>query len=103
MAKADKPSVDVIVPPHQFKFENGMQLRDSISGFVGFVVYRVNNLTGCDQYGLQPDSSDGTKADLQMIDGTRLTFTGVIKVLPITKVIEKPGGLSTPITHKKIK
>ena len=37
-----------------FKFNLGDELKDEISGFKGIVVARIEYLTGCEQYQLQP-------------------------------------------------
>lgn len=95
------------VPTHQFKWGHGFELRDVISGYKGYVIYRVDNITGCDNYGLQAESEDNTKVDGQMFDANRLEFTGKIKTLPSTmntpRAVEKPGGLHSPIIQRKIK
>lgn len=108
MAKATK-EVSVIapvVPAHQFKWGHGFELKDVISGYRGYVVYRVDNITGCDQYGIQAEGEeDNTKVEHHMFDANRLIFTGKIKALPIPAptVAEKPGGLHKPIVQRKIK
>lgn len=107
MAKATKgiSVVAPVVPAHQFRWGHGFELKDVISGYTGYVVYRVDNITGCDQYGIQAESIDNTKAEHHMFDATRLEFTGKIKLLPppIPNVVDKPGGLSKPIIQHKIK
>lgn len=107
MAKAVKQPPTVEVPVHQFKWGHGFELRDVMSGYKGYVIYRVDNITGCDNYGLQSEGKDGEKAEHQMFDANRLEFTGKIKTLPAAmntpRIVEKPGGLHSPITQHKIK
>lgn len=99
--KKEVPMVEV--PAHQFRWGHGFELRDTISGFTGYVVYRVDNITGCDNYGIQPESTDSTEmSDVKLIDSSRLEFTGKVKGLPVSKVVEKPGGIKS-IPQRKIK
>lgn len=62
---------------HSFKFENGAEVVDVITGFKGFIVYRVDNITGCNQYGIQPKAKrDGSVEELKHFDENRLKSTG---------------------------
>lgn len=79
-----------------------------ISGVEGYVCYRVDNISGCNQYGIQPMATADTKPDTFMFDEMTLVDTGARVTLPVwaTKknaIVETPGGLSQPIRHTKIK
>jgi hypothetical protein len=39
---------------HEFKYPIGAEVRNKITGFEGIITSRVQYITGCDQYGLQP-------------------------------------------------
>lgn len=41
-----------------FRFKKGLLAEDRFSGFTGIIVYRVDFITGCAQYGLQPVMND---------------------------------------------
>jgi transcriptional regulator with XRE-family HTH domain len=66
-----------------FLYEKGWHMKDVITGFEGYVVYRVDFLTGCNQYGLQPPIEEGGKGkerseipDSKQFDENRLVKTG---------------------------
>lgn len=63
---------------HEFLHELGWKAKDVITGFEGIIVYRVNFLTGCDQYGIQP-SIDPKKhneiPEAKQFDENRLLIT----------------------------
>jgi len=78
-----------------FKFGLGWVLRDEVTGFEGVVVYRCDNITGCNQYGLSPNKrKHGTET--KHIDEGRLTYTGDVVQIPITaeEITKAPGGVS---------
>ena len=55
----------------------GSTVTDSISGFTGVVVGRVEYLTGCNQCLVQPKvGSDGKMADSHWFDEQRLKWDG---------------------------
>ena len=47
--------------PDDFKLELGQKVKDTVTGFSGIIVHRVQFLTGCNRYGVQPDTLDGYK------------------------------------------
>lgn len=64
---------------HTFKFENGDEVVDVITGFKGYIVYRVDNITGCNQYGIQPKpkkTETDTMPESKHLDENRLKATG---------------------------
>lgn len=94
------------VPPHQFRWAHGMELRDTISGFKGYVTYRVDNITGCDNYGLQPEGDGKEMGDTKLIDSNRLEFTGRVKGIPEpppSAIVKPPTGGIKSIPTRKIK
>jgi len=60
------------------KYEMGIELKDIVTGFTGYVVGRTEYLTGCNHYGLQSKKLDekGNPASWQWIDESRLIPTG---------------------------
>lgn len=56
-----------------FKFRRGDQLKDLITGFEGTVVSRLDNITGCNRYCLQPPTDkDGKYQDACWFDEHQL-------------------------------
>lgn len=43
----------------QFTIALGAKVKDKVTGFTGFVVGRVEYLTGCNQYGIVPQAKGG--------------------------------------------
>jgi len=78
-----------------FKFGLGWVLRDEVTGFEGVVIYRCDNITGCNQYGLAPNKKKHN-TETKHIDEGRLSFTGETISLPITaeEVKANPGGIA---------
>lgn len=56
---ADSPVANPKAP--NFLYEKGWHMKDVITGYEGYIVYRVDFLTGCNQYGLQPQIAEGGK------------------------------------------
>lgn len=44
-----------------FRFQRGEFVRDKITGFAGVVISRLDSITGCDRYAVQPDRLDNGK------------------------------------------
>lgn len=91
---------------HNFKYELGLKAKDMLTGFKGILNYRVNYLTGCDQYGIHPGlDKEGKLMEAQQFDENR------IEILPGKKLelVEKkrkdpPGGPSLSLkAHHKVK
>jgi hypothetical protein len=63
---------------HEFKYELGLKARDVITGFQGIIVHRVNFITGCDNYGLQPQNTDEDNKikDIKQFDENRIEILG---------------------------
>jgi hypothetical protein len=74
-----------------FKFENGNEVKDSITGFTGVVVARTEWLNGCIRYVVQ---SRKMGVDKKLIDNTfdeqQLSLLHPPKPVKIKK--ERPGG-----------
>lgn len=63
-----------------FKHELGLRAKDKISGFEGVITSRVQYLTGCDRYYLQPKAKNGAFVDGSYFDEAQLiTFESAIK------------------------
>lgn len=102
MKEKKVPRVDEIMPTpppveqSTYKYGFGWVMKDVITGFVGAVVYRCDNITGCNQYGLAPTKRKHG-SETKHIDESRLTWTGEVIQLPITAEqlnTDKPGGVS---------
>ena len=88
-----------------FLFELGDELEDVITGFKGFCIYRIEFLTGCNQYGLQPKKKATEKevAKIDQFDENRLKATGNKITLPNQTPIKKvPGGPVQMIKQRSI-
>lgn len=96
----------------KFKYELGLEAEDIITGFKGFITYRVEYLTGCPQYGLQPKMKKGDKevTHAKQFDENSLRLTGKSISLPneeeVKKEFEKagktpPGGPKTIVKSSK--
>jgi len=48
-----------------YKFENGVEKKDCVTGFSGTIVGRSDYLTGCNQYLLQPKVKTGVDGEYQ--------------------------------------
>lgn len=74
-----------------FKFENGDEVKDSITGFKGVVVARTEWLNGCIRYVIQSRkrSKEGKPVD-DTIDEQQLSLLHPPKPVKIKK--ERPGG-----------
>lgn len=58
---------------HEFEYELGLEAKDKVTGFKGIITWRVNYLTGCDQYGLQPPVNDkGEESKGNQFDANRI-------------------------------
>jgi hypothetical protein len=90
----------------EFKFDLGTKVKDTLTGFKGVISYRAQYLTGCNQYGVQPEDLDekGEPREARQIDENRLEVIKGSKpyVLPVPKkeVIKEPGGPQSPIKHR---
>jgi len=58
------------------KFSLGKTLRDTVSGFEGVAVARVEYLNGCIQYCIQPPAKDGRLPDGVYLDEHQLVEIG---------------------------
>ena len=75
----------------------GTTLKDIISGFEGVVTYRVEHITGCDNYGLMPKGldKDGNPRETKQFDENRLEPVDEKIVTLVPKEEKKkqlPGG-----------
>lgn len=77
--------------------ELGMRVRDVVTGFEGVAIARVEYITGCDQFGVQPPGMDrdGNLIEARYFDYTRLEIVDAEKVaFPASDVAVSadPGG-----------
>jgi hypothetical protein len=60
-----------------FKYKMGLEAKDKVTGYTGFITSRTQYITGCDGYGLMPTVSEGNKVDDgRIFDENRLKITG---------------------------
>lgn len=94
-----------------FKYELGQEAKDLVTGFKGIIVYKVEHLTGCDGYGLQPPADKkGEIPESKQFDENRLEIIGKgVKLTNSAKKEEvkkedKPGGpqISASKGHKSL-
>lgn len=80
---------------HEFKFPLGVKAKDVLSGFTGTISYRVQYITGCDQYGLHPGmDKEGKLLDAQQFDESRIEIINAKPlVLPADKEKKSKKGL----------
>jgi hypothetical protein len=78
-----------------FKFELGIELKDKVTGFKGFVIGRADYLTGCNQYALQPKMSKGKWEENKWLDENRLSPTKALRV-ELKDAKKNPGADITP-------
>lgn len=88
----------------QFKFELGARVKDTLTGLKGPIVYRVEYLTGCNQYGIFTglDKDGNIRKDVQFDENRLEPIDKAPYKLPTPKVKEveksKPGGPNTIIS-----
>jgi len=70
-----------------FQFGLGVQVRDRITGFTGYTTGRVEYLTGCAQYTVQPPvKADGEFVEAHWFDEDRLEpLQGDLKKIDIAR------------------
>ncbi len=59
----------------EMKFELGVQVKDVISGLVGYTTGYVTYITGCNQYLVQPTGNGKSKPEPSWVDESRLIKT----------------------------
>lgn len=82
----------------EFKFGQGDELKDKVTGFRGVVVARVDWLNGCKRYCLQPTKlkDDGSRQDEVNFDEEQLELVKAAKVaVPQVERPKPPGGPKT--------
>lgn len=61
----------------KFAYKKGLLARDSITKFTGIITWRVDYITGCAQYGLQPEvDSEGKVSEAHQYDEQRIEILG---------------------------
>jgi hypothetical protein len=87
-----------------FKFEMGDNVKDALTGFKGFINYRCQFITGCNQYGVQPKmKKSGEVPEYKAFDENRLVKEAGGVKLPEQKTAEErkkePGGAAVKINQ----
>jgi len=78
----------------EFKFENGDEVKDIVTGLQGIVIYQINYLNGCKQYGIKREmkKNDKEPADAVGIDEEQLKLIKAKKI--VTKYIPSGGDMT---------
>lgn len=84
----------------KFRFELGDKVKDTLTGLEGILTYRVEYLTGCNQYGMFTGLDDkGEIRKDHQVDENRLELIEEAHYkIPITEnkvEVQKPGGPQT--------
>lgn len=95
MKTRPKKSSKTFAKEHAFKFRNGEQVKDAITGLLGYIVYRVDNITGCNQYGVQPADIDS------IIVGTAITEMKDIRLIDENRLISTKQHISLPTEEEE--
>jgi len=70
----------------------GDRAKDIVTGFEGTVTGKASYLTGCDQYVITPDASDGKMNDAGWFDENRVEVISKSKIKLATTKKNKKGG-----------
>jgi hypothetical protein len=71
-----------------FKFSQGDTLCDKVTGFTGVVIQRIDYISGCNRYLLQPRiDKEGKLSEGIYVDEPALEYIGVLRV-----VLDRPEG-----------
>ena len=78
-------------------FQNaGKTGTDVVTGFTGVIISRVEYLTGCAQYGIQPSiNKDGVVPDVRYVDEGRVDITDDFIIDVASVQSDQPGGERT--------
>ena len=81
-----------------FAIANGASVQCKVTGFEGVVTGRVDYITGCNQYLVQPKvKADGTVVEPRWIDEHRLSVQAHVAVLTLVQG-DRPGAdASAPV------
>ncbi len=82
---------------NMYKFDLGTKLKDAVTGFEGIATFRIQFLTGCDQYGINPGlNKEGERRAEEQFDENRLiVMKGGVK-LPEETIKQKQSGGHQP-------
>jgi hypothetical protein len=73
-----------------FKFEMAEEVKDQITGFVGFVVTRVEHITGCNTYWVQRKHKPTEEVKTsEVFDEVRLASTGKAITLRLVQIFHR--------------
>lgn len=63
---------------HKFELDLGLKVKDKITGFTGIITGRIQHITGCDQYCINPQriKDDGEPSKSCWFDEGRLEILG---------------------------
>ena len=70
----------------------GIEVKDIVTGFQGFVTGKCSYITGCDQYLVQPEvDKDGKEVKSKWLDEPRLKIVPNGKKIELESVEDDPG------------
>lgn len=76
-----------------FKHELGKEAKDLVTGFKGIILCRMQWLTGCNRYGIQPKmGKDGKTEEIKYFDENQIAITGKGVELGLTQTQRGTGG-----------
>lgn len=76
-----------------FLYNRGVYVRDKITGFTGCIVSRMDSITGCNRYCVQPPADkDGKFVDGYWIDEHSLEVDTDHQQLVLERRVDQPPG-----------
>lgn len=74
-----------------FKYQNGVYVRDKVTGFEGVICARKDSLTGCNQYAVHAEVRDG-KLESFWFDEHSLEVNMDKQQLKLHREVDQPPG-----------
>jgi hypothetical protein len=76
-----------------FKHELGKEAKDIVTGFKGIILSRMEWLTGCNRYGIQPKmGKDGKTGEITYFDENQIEVVGKGVIIDQTPAERAKGG-----------
>lgn len=80
-----------------FEFNNGDEVKDSITGFKGIVVAQTKWLNGCVRYLIQPQNlKDGKTVEAESVDEGQLVLIKAVKPVKNSEQRDPGGPFQSP-------
>jgi hypothetical protein len=86
-----------VLPSKECRVSLGDEVRDTVTGFKGIVVCRIEWFNGCWRIGVQSKKmkTDGVPSDIVYFDDTQMEITTKFKKSPLAKKVKEVGNKST--------